>query len=126
MASTVIKASLNCNTIDTTGSIQFTYEEEVNGAMPFLDTLMKNEQDGSITFTVYRKPTHTDQYLHFKSHHPLHQKLGVVRPLLDRCKTVVTKDEDKIAEVQHIEKSTWCMWVPSIVHQEGQRPDECH
>ncbi len=69
-----------------------------------LDTLMKHQQDGNITFTVYRKPTHTDQYLHFKTHHPLHQKLGVVSTLLDRCKTVVTKDEDKIAEAQHIEK----------------------
>ncbi len=93
------------NTIDPTDSIKFTYEEETNGCMPFLDTLMKHEDDGSISFTVYRKPTHTDQYLNFKSHHPLHQKLGVVRTLLDRCETVVTKKEDKVAEFQHIEQA---------------------
>ncbi len=75
---------------------------------------MKHEQDGSITFTVYRKPTHTDQYLHFKSHHPLHQKLGVVRTLLDRCKTVVTKEEDKVAEVEHIGKALGACGYPQL------------
>ncbi len=93
------------NTVDKTCSIQFTHEEESEGTMPFLDTLMKHESDGNITFTVYRKPTHTDQYLHFKSHHPLHQKLGVVRTLLDRCDTVVTKPEDREKEEKHIEKA---------------------
>ncbi len=73
--------------------------------MPFLDTLMKREVDGKISFTVYRKPTHTDQYLNFESHHPLHQKLGVVRTLLDRCDTVVTKQEDKMKEEKHIEEA---------------------
>ena len=34
-----------------------------------------------ITSTVYRKPTHTNCYLHYKSHHPTHVKRGVVRSL---------------------------------------------
>ncbi len=73
--------------------------------MPFLDTLMKHESDGSISFSVYRKPTHTDQYLNFKSHHPLHQKLGVVRTLIDRVETLVSDDAEKKKEEQHIEKA---------------------
>ena len=67
------------NTIDTTGNIKFTYEEESEGSLPFLDTLMVQKEDGTIKFLVYRKKTHTDQYLNFSSHHPLHQKLGVIK-----------------------------------------------
>ena len=33
--------------------------------------------------TVYREVTHTDQYLNFASQQPTHQKLGVVRPLMN-------------------------------------------
>ena len=50
-------------------SIQFTREEESNGKIPFLDTMVEREGT-SVTTTVYRKPTHTDRYLHFTSHHP--------------------------------------------------------
>lgn len=54
---------------------------------------------------MYRKKSHTDQYLNFASHHPLHHKLGVIRTLFDRCDSVVSDPLDKIAERQHIEKA---------------------
>ena len=66
-----------------------------NGSLPFLDTLIVRRENGSVQLLVYRKKTHTDQYLNFDSHHPLHHKLGVVRTLLDRCETVVTEEGDK-------------------------------
>ncbi|XP_078590228.1 uncharacterized protein LOC144870038 [Branchiostoma floridae x Branchiostoma japonicum] len=93
------------NAIDPTGSIKFTHEEEDQGTLPFLDTLLVRREDGTVKLLVYRKKTHTDQYLDFNSHHPLHQKLGVIRTLMDRSKTVVTEETDRQQEVKHIKQA---------------------
>ena len=37
-------------------------EEEGNGELAFLETLLKGN-NGEVSVLVYRKPTHTDQYL---------------------------------------------------------------
>ncbi len=94
--------SAHLNQMDPTGSIKFTHEEENDGSIPFLDTLLKRNEDGSVKVTVYRKKTHTNQYLSFDSHHPLHQKLGVVRTLLNRCGEIVTEVEDQQKEKETI------------------------
>ena len=49
-------------------NIKFTMEEESNGELAFLDTLLK-QNNGEISLLVYRKPTHTDQYLYYSSNH---------------------------------------------------------
>ena len=36
--------------------------------MPFLDILVSPGRDGSLSTSVYRKPTHTDLYLQWGSH----------------------------------------------------------
>ena len=65
------------NSIDQ--QIQFTAEESrEDGAMPFLDILVTPGKDGSISTSVYRKPTHTDLYLQWESHHPLSSKYSVI------------------------------------------------
>ena len=67
---------------DVSEYIQFTREEESErGEIPFLDVLVHREDSGSLATSVYRKPTHTDQYLHWTSHHPLRQKVGVIQTL---------------------------------------------
>ena len=44
-------------------AIMFTVEDnKEDGAIPFLDIVVKPEADGGLSITVYRKPTHTDQY----------------------------------------------------------------
>ena len=59
-----------------------------NGAIPFLDTLVKPETDNSLSITVYQKPTHTDQYLQWDSHHNHSVKYSVIGNLTHGAKTV--------------------------------------
>ena len=53
--------------------------EQKDSMLPFLDTLLRRKEDGSLDVLVYRKPMHTDWYLHFESHQPTLVKRGVVR-----------------------------------------------
>ena len=57
-----------------------------DGSIPFLDTIVKPEADGTLSITVYRKPTHTDQYLQWDSHHHLSAKFSVIHTLSHRAK----------------------------------------
>ena len=91
------------NNIDP--NIKFTREEEEDGKLPFLDTLVCRQPDGTLKVKVYRKPTHTEQYLNFSSHHPLEHKLSVVRTLLHRAETVVTDPADKAEEIAHVKNA---------------------
>ena len=43
-------------------------EEESNGELAFLDTLLKRN-NGEMSVLVYRRPAHTDQHLHYISYH---------------------------------------------------------
>ncbi|KAI8499018.1 hypothetical protein Bbelb_234710 [Branchiostoma belcheri] len=51
---------------------------------------------------MYRKPTHTDQYLAFDSHHPLEHKLAVIKTLFHRADNIVTSDQAKTDEQRHL------------------------
>ena len=85
--------------------IQFTIEEENYGNLPFLDTLLKRNGDGSISVLVYRKPTHTDQYLNFNSNHQASTKDAVISALFRRARDIVSdvndlkKENDRIVKV---------------------------
>ena len=45
-------------------------ENRMERGLAFLDTLSVINEDGTIKTRVYRKETHTDQYLNFQSNHP--------------------------------------------------------
>ncbi|CAH1233754.1 MOXD1 [Branchiostoma lanceolatum] len=83
-------------------NIKFTQESCQNNMLPFLDTKTIIEKDGNLQFEVYRKPTHTDQYLAFDSHHPLEHKLAVIKTLFHRADNVITSDEAKTEEHRHL------------------------
>ena len=85
--------SLECiNNVDL--AKRFTvHENKEDGAIPFLDIIVKPEADGRLANTVYRKPTHTDQYLQWDSYHHLSAKYSVINTLTHRAKTVCNKYE---------------------------------
>ena len=64
--------------------IQFTVETEENGCLPYLDLKISRNSNGSLSFDVYRKPTHTNDYLKYNSYNPKSQKRSVVSSLFWR------------------------------------------
>ncbi len=66
------------NQVDDTDSIKFSDAWEKDSQLVYLDVLLVRKEDENFKLLVYCKPSHTDQYLSFNSHHPLHQKLGGV------------------------------------------------
>ena len=80
------------NSVDP--AIQFTVEDnKEDGAIPFLDTIVIPKADGKLSTTVCRKPTHTDQYLQWDSHHHLSAKFSVIHTLSHRAQTVCSNSE---------------------------------
>ena len=87
-------------------AIKFTVEAtQGNGAIPSLDTLITPQADNSLSITVYCKPTHTDQYLQWDSHHSLSAKYSVIGTLTHRAKTVCTGPKLLQRELQHLRKA---------------------
>ena len=92
------------NSVDN--NIQFTSEEPgPEGVLPFLDILIKPDQEGRLNTTVYRKPTHTDQYLHWDSLHPISSKYSVVGTLQHRAKTICSNKQLLKEEEEHLTKA---------------------
>nr|CAB3263309.1 uncharacterized protein LOC108950552 [Phallusia mammillata] len=73
------------NTISPT--IAFTMETEKNDTIAFLDVAITRQPDQRLSTSIYKKPTNTDRYLHYTSHHPRHQKLTVAKTLYARATT---------------------------------------
>ena len=92
------------NSVDP--AIKFTVEDnKEDGSIPFLDTIVKPEVNGHLSITVYRKPTHTDQYLQWDSHHNLSAKFSVINTPSHRAKTVCSNPELLKQEKDHLWKA---------------------
>ena len=82
--------------------IQFTVEPTQHDSLPFLDTLITIQPDNTFSTTVDRKPTHTDQYLHWDSNHHITAKQSVFNTLAHRAKTVSSTQDSMDKELDHI------------------------
>lgn len=82
-------------------AIQFTVETEVDNSLPFLDVLV-SRCDGALSFSVYRKETHTGRYLNFHSVHPDAHKRSVVASLFNRANRICTNAEGRTTDLDHV------------------------
>ena len=65
-------------------NIHFTMEEENECTLSFLDVLITRSSTSLFT-SVYRKPTHTERYIPFNSHHHPKTITGVLRCMKNRA-----------------------------------------
>ena len=83
-------------------SIKFTMEIESEGVLNFLDVAI--DRRNGLSLGVYRKPTHTNNYLNRSSCHPRGVFRGVIGSLALRARRVCTKDtlDNELKEVETV------------------------
>ena len=107
-------------------NIKFTCEEvRDDGSMPFLDILITPTEDGSLSTSVFRKPTHTDLYLQWDSQHTISSKYSVAGTLYHRAKTICSdpqlqKKEDYLCQV--LQKCRYPIWAINRAKIKSQNP----
>ena len=87
-------------------NIRFKMEREDNGTIPFLDVHVRRDGD-KLTTSVYRKPTHTDRYLNYDSHHHPKVKSGIVDCLSHRAKRICKKGSALSDELKQRSDGKW-------------------
>ena len=78
--------------------IQFQMELEKENFLPFLDVGI-TKCEGKLVTRVYRKPTHTQQYINWNSNHPKNLLLGVLKGLIHRAHKLCDLREDLLEEL---------------------------
>ena len=69
------------------------FVDDVYSVLKRTHNLLK-QNNGEISVLVYRKPTHTDQYLHYSSHHQKSFKERIVSSLYNRAYSIITNKND--------------------------------
>lgn len=105
--------------------MEFTYEEERNNMLAFLDVLLIRTKEGFDT-AIFRKETNTDVYLHWDSFAPTMWKKGTLRGLVKRVFNVSSKDYLLDMELQHLrevftEINGYTVWFVHQVFEEERK-----
>ena len=86
-------------------SIQFTVEYEIDNKLPFLDVLVRhNPLNHKFEFSVYRKPTNSEGYIHFYSFHSENIKSNVIVNFVIRAYRIC-EPQFLDQELMHIRKT---------------------
>ena len=101
-------------------SIKFTVEHEsINFIAMLGGDLISRHEDGSLSFSVYRKSTHTDQYLNFSSHQ--------FSSLTHRTKTLSSDADNLNKGMDHVKRSLsicgYTKWAWSSPSSKKQDPN---
>ena len=95
--------------------------------MPFLDILITPEEDGSLKTSVFRKPTHTDLYLQWDSHHTIPSEYSVAGTLYQRATTVCSNPQLLQEEEKHLFKALkrckYPTWAINRARMRSQNPN---
>ena len=81
-------------------NIKFSVEQEKENRLAFLGVQV-TRTNNRLTTSVYRKPTHTERYIPFHSHHHQRTVAGVLRCMQDRANKIC--DPTSKQECQHLQ-----------------------
>ena len=88
--------------------------------------LITRDEDGRLNTTVYWKPTHTDQYLHWDSHRAITSKYSMIGTLYHRARTICSNPSQLQKEEKHLFKSLrkckYPIWVLNRVKLKSETP----
>ena len=83
-------------------SIKFTFEEEGDGVLSFLDVKVIKKSDGTFDTDIHRKQTDTNIYLNWCSFAPKTWKIGTIKGLIRRALTICSTEEFQNKEISFL------------------------
>lgn len=80
-------------------NIKFTHELERDRELPFLDTVVRRNEDGTLTANWYQKPMASGRILNFASLHPMKQKINTAEGLIHRVRSLTTDPQTNTSAI---------------------------
>ena len=87
--------------------------------IPFLDILIKKDHQGNISTDIYRKPTDTQQYLHFRSQHPKNTIKSIPYILARRICTIVSDTNLREIRLHELSQTLKQRGYPTTIIEKG-------
>ena len=108
-----------------------TQDAKPDGPLPFLNIIVLPQPDNSLLTSMYRKPTHTDLYLQWDSHHHLQAKFSVINTLRHRARTVCSNNQLLKQEKDHLNRAlinckypTWALIRANFTNKHNKRTNK--